>query len=240
MRKFFSRKLWAKHLTALLLIIVCLLLSNWQWHRAHYSRLATPTSTPVTFNKLSSARDFLPPSSVGQKTVVSGTWQPAGRIVLENRPADGRKLISQSGSAANYESGNWVIDLLQLQDGTSVAVVRGWQKSDSRFPSATGFGRVSGIVQPAEDAPNDNPISAKPLITTKFLLNRSATDIRDGFIIETGSETQLQPVTPTRSAFTSNGLRTLNVFYTFNWIFFAILIFVIWLRIIRDEVSSAT
>lgn len=216
------------------------MLSNWQWSRAHYARQATLVSKPVAFEQLSKARDFLPPSSVGQKTEVSGMWQTSGRIVLEDRPMDGRKLISQSGLAEKNDSGNWIIDLLTLQDGTSVAVVRGWQNSKLSFPLAQGMAKISGVVQPAEDAPNEQTINAKPLITTKFLLQHSKTNIRDGFIVEYGSSNELVSIIPTRSAFTSDGLRTLNVFYTFNWIFFAGLIFAIWVRIVRDEVSDAT
>jgi len=238
-RKYFQGNLLVTHALASLLIAACLFLSHWQWDRAHYTRQASASSKPVSFEKLSKARDFLPPSSVGAATKVSGTWQPKSRILLANRPADGRKLLGGTQTPAITGSGNWVVDLLKLKDGTSVAVVRGWTSSDYVLPAASGPANISGVVQPAEDAPNETVVTASPLITTKFLVSHSRTDVRDGFIIETGVDGSLARVVPSRGAFTSNGLRTLNVFYTFNWIFFASLILIIWIRVVRDEVSSA-
>ena len=177
---------------------------------------------------------------MGQLTQVSGTWQPGSQVLLPNRPIDGRKLLQGSRSALKTELGNWVLDLLRLKDGTSVAVIRGWQSSADVFPAASGAASVSGVVQPAEDAPNSDGIIASPLITTKFLLTHAKTDIRDGFIVEIISNSGLTQIVPSRGAFAKGGLRTLNVFYTFNWIFFALLILLIWIRIVRDEVSSAT
>lgn len=239
MRKYFQGKLVATHALALLLIAACLLLSHWQWSRAHYARQASATAKTVAFEKLSKPRDFLPPSSVGQSTIVSGTWQPHGRIILANRGADGRKLLGGANVPPIRGSGNWILDLLSLPDGSSVAVVRGWQSSEAVFPAAKGTAKITGIIQPAEDAPNNEAIVASPLITTKFLLSHSQTDVRDGFIIETGVGGSLAQIVPSRGAFTSNGLRTLNVFYTFNWLFFGLLILLIWIRVVRDEVSSA-
>jgi len=237
-RKYFQGNLLVTHTLALMLIAACLLLSHWQWERAHYSRQAHVVSVPIAFEKLSKARDFLPPSSVGQKTQVRGTWQRGSRILLPHRPIDGRKLLASAKPSTQTQLGSWVVDFLKLKDGTSVAVIRGWQGSRDTFPSASGSANVRGIVQSAEDAPNSEAIVASPLITTKFLLGSTKTDIRDGFIVQTDVDGALVQVTPSRRAFTKDGLRTLNVFYTFNWIFFAFLISLIWIRIVRDEVSS--
>jgi len=239
-RHYFQRRLLLIHVIGLALIASCLLLSHWQWNRAHYARQAVPVSKPVAFEKLSSPRDFLPPSSVGQLTQVSGTWQTGSQVLLPSRPIDGRKLLQGSQPALQTDLGNWVLELLRLKDGTSVGVIRGWHSATDRFPSASGSASLRGVVQPAEDAPNSAAVIASPLITTKFLLSHANTDIRDGFIVETSIQNGLTQVIPSRAAFTETGLRTLNVFYTFNWIFFALLILLIWIRIVRDEVSSAT
>jgi len=239
-RNYLAARLLATHALALLLISACLFLSHWQWERAHYARQAVVSANPVSFESLSRARDFLPPSSVGQITKVSGTWQAGSRVIFANRPVDGRLLIDGGQSGSQSESGSWVADFLKLQDGTSVAVIRGWLDSGKNFPAATGFATITGVVQPAEDAPNETEINTRPLITTKFLLSNSQTDLRDGFIVQSGVSSGLAQVVPSRQAFTSDGLRTLNVFYTFNWIFFGFLILLIWVRIVRDEVSVAT
>jgi len=213
-------------------------LSNWQWHRAHYFRSAPKTSSVIDFNQLSKARDFLAPSSIGQLTRVSGFWQPHTQIDLPNRPRDGRLLTRQNQNQL-WGSGYWTLGVLRLADGTSVAVVRGWQSKSSNLPVASRGQTITGIIQPAEDAPSELAINAKPLLTTKYLLTKSKTDLRDGFIISLQPESGLSPVVPTRSVLTRNGLHWLNVFYTFNWIFFALLIGIIWIRVIKDQVSDA-
>lgn len=239
MRSIFARQTWTTHLLALLLIGLCLLLSSWQWHRAHYSRSAIKTSTVIDFNKLSKPRDFLPPSSIGQLTRVRGYWQPDTQIVLADRPRDGRLLTSSSFDELKG-SGSWVVGILRLGDGTSVAVLRGWEPTNSIHPVSSRVQTITGVIAPAEDSPSGLAVNARPLITTNYLLARSKTNVRDGFIVSMQPDQGLIPVVPTRSALTQNGLHWLNVFYTFNWIFFALLIGLIWRRVIKDQVQNTT
>lgn len=238
MNKFFSAKLIALYLLGALLVSACLGLSHWQWERAHVARKASNPNQVVDFTKLSKPKDFLPPTSVGQKTRVTGTWESGRTVLFPNRATDGRKLLEPQTGA--NQSGLWVVNYLDLKDGTSVAVVRGWIEKSSQAKPASGAAVVAGIVQPSEDAPYTNSVQSKPLLTTNFLLERTNSNLRDGFIIEARSTTPYQPVIPTRAPNSSNSLRPLNVFYTFNWIFFAAFVVAIWRRIILDEVSSAT
>jgi len=233
-RRIFAQQSWTTHLLALLLVVLCLLLSNWQWHRAHYSRSAAKISAVVEFNKLSKPRDFLPPSSIGQLTRVRGFWQPGKQITLANRPRDGRLLTSSSANQLTG-SGNWVVGILRLSDGTSVAVLRGWESTSAVHQVSSRVQTITGVIQPAEDAPSGPAIHATPLLSTSYLLSHSKTNVRDGFVVSIQPEQGLSPVVPTRSALTQNGLHWLNVFYTFNWMFFALLIGIIWRRVIKEQ-----
>ena len=238
MNKFFSAKLIALYLLGALLVSACLWLSHWQWERAHISRKAAQPNQVVDFTKLSKPKDFLPPTSVGQKTRVTGTWESGRTVLFPNRAADGRTLLERESDFA--QSGLWVVNFLDLKDGTSVAVVRGWIENSAQAKSVSGVADVIGVVQPSEDAPYPTTVQSKPLLTTNFLLERTNSNLRDGFIIESGSSAPYQQVIPTRSPNSSDSLRPLNMFYTFNWIFFALFVIAIWRRIILDEVSSAT
>jgi len=238
-RRYVTPQLLAIHFVGLLIFGSCLLLSNWQWQRAHIPRKAINPSQVVEYSKLSKQKDYLPPSSVGQRTKATGVWESQNQILLTQRPRDGRLLVD-SAAINRARLGSWVVDFLDLGDGSSVAVVRGWLSAGESVTNSTGKQTVYGVVQPAEDAPYEQPISVKELLTTKKLLMNTASNVRDGFIVQTDVQPPLLPVTPTRGAFTSHGLRILNVFYTFNWLFFAFLVLAIWRRVILDEVSSAT
>ena len=195
----------------------------------------------VSFENLSSPRDYLPPSSIGTKTIAIGTWQPAGRFYLSKRPVDGRLLIDTPGHVSQLQHvsvGTWVVDLLNLKDGTSVAVVRGWTSGATYPVPATGLRQVTGIVQPAEDAPGVSFVSTPEQLTTALVLKHSTTNIRDGFIVASSPAPGLINVVPSRGPLTSNGLHWRNVVYTINWIFFAILAFFMWIRVVREEVSD--
>lgn len=244
MSKYFSPRLVLIHLIGLVLVVSCLALSNWQWSRAHVAKAPVNPLAEIDFEKLSKPKDFLPPSSVGQRTVVSGIWEQGIQVILPNRPADGRALVGRtSGSELKQKSsepGAWVINFLDLSDQTSVAVVRGWTDGNLPAPLPKNKVTISGIVQPSEVAPYPKPIVASPLLTTEFLLTQTRSNLRDGFIIETPAPSKYTTVKPSRSAATQNSLRPLNVFYTGNWIFFALLLVAIWRRVVLDEVSDTT
>ncbi len=238
MNKFFSAKLIALYFLGVLLVGACLWLSHWQWQRAHVARKAANPNQVVEFAKLSKPKDFLSPTSVGQKTRVTGTWETSRQVLFPNRAADGRKILEPKVS--KDESGLWVVNFLDLKDGTSVAVVRGWIKTSAQTKPTSGAAVVIGVVQPSEDAPYSTSVQNKTLLTTNFLLEHTNSNLRDGFIVEAESTMPYQSVIPTRAPNISNSLRPLNVFYTFNWIFFAVFVVAIWRRIILDVVSSAT
>jgi cytochrome oxidase assembly protein ShyY1 len=239
--KYFSSRLLAIHLIAILAIVACGVLSVWQWQRSHYIRESRQLNKVVPFEKLSTARDYLPPSSISAKTIAVGTWQPAGRFYLSKRPVDGQLLIDTPEHVRKLRQasiGTWVVDLLNLKDGTAVAVVRGWTSGATYSVPATGSARVTGTVQPAEDAPGATFSSTPEQLTTSLVLKHSATSVRDGFIIASSPTTELKNVVPSRGPLTSNGLHWRNVVYTINWIFFAILAFFMWIRVVREEVSD--
>ena len=249
MKKYFSPRLLAIHAIAISVVITCLLLAQWQWHRAHYVRATQSSSvdSPRAFSELSKPKDYLPPSSIGVHTFVEGRWQVNGRFYLTNRPVDGRLLIDSEEHQTAMRAaklGSWVIDLLQLSDKTSVAVVRGWVPAGTELPKvlpneqSENLVTMNGVVQPSEDSPGMKLISTDQQLTTSLILHHSTSDVRDGFIIATDTSSNLVNIIPTREPATTTALHWRNVVYVFNWILFALLAVAMWFRVVRDETQS--
>jgi len=76
MNRHFTARLISTHALGLLSVLACLVLANWQWDRAQVY-VAENSSIQKSFSELSPLRDYLPISSVGVPTNVSGTWQPS-------------------------------------------------------------------------------------------------------------------------------------------------------------------
>lgn len=223
-------------------IATCLALSNWQWTRAHYVSAPKASNGSVSFNDLSPLRDFLPAGSVGIPTQVSGTWQPNSRLVFEERPVDGAQLVNTSPGSDAIVSwavpvGAWIVDVLTLEDGSSLGVVRGWSAQPTSVAPATGKATLNGVMQPGEDATAKTLIHLPSYISTSEIMKKAKSTLHDGFFVSS-TNTGLELVKPTLTKPIKVSLHWRNVVYTLNWIIFAIIILGMWWRIIRDEVSE--
>jgi hypothetical protein len=187
-------------------------------------------------------RDYLPPTSVGVPTKVKGTWQENSRIEFTQRPADGTKLIKSTQSMElNQELlGAWVLDVLILQDGSSLAVVSGWTQKSKTAPAFSGTVELNGVMQPSEDALSISLTDLPSYITTKEVLKISNSTMHDGYFISTTQIPGFEVIKPILPKPVETQLQWRNVIYTFNWIIFGIIIFGMWWRIIQDEVKFQT
>lgn len=238
MARYFSGRLIGIHLFTITAVITCLWLGKWQWDRAH-ATVELPSSAGITdFALLSPLRDYLPPSSVGVATVVSGTWQPNGRIVLTDRPSDGSKLISQSGASIS-DSGVWVLDILTLQSGGSLGVVHSWLPNAQDIPELSGDVKLSGVMQPSELLLQTTETQIKNYLTTELIVSKANSTVHDGYFVSTKPIIGTQNVLPIFDQPQETKLQWRNVIYTGNWIIFAVIIAAMWWRIIQDEVAQS-
>ena len=242
MFRYLSKRLLAIHFTAILAIGICIWLSAWQWNRAHYVAPITKVSGVSDFNQLSPLRDYLPPTSVGVPTKVEGTWQENSRIEFTQRPADGTKLIKSTQPMELNQGilGTWVLDVLILQDGSSLAVVSGWTQKLKTAPAFSGTVELSGVMQPSEDALSISLTDLPSYITTKEVLKISNSTMHDGYFISTTQIPGFEVIKPILPNPVETKLHWRNVIYTFNWGIFGIIIFGMWWRIIQDEVKLQT
>lgn len=241
--RYFSKRLVLINLLAVTAVVGCLFLGNWQWQRAHYT--APADISTGNFSDLSPLRDYLPPTSIGVKTSITGTWQPESRIEFEQRPIDGKQLINQepgNEKAVTWSVpvGNWVLDVLTLSDGSSVGVVRGWAPSESKIPAPTGVATLNGVMQPSESPAAKNLVNLPKYITTELILNEANSTLHDGYFVTSDAANGLTIVKPIFDSPQETGLHWRNVVYTGNWIIFAIIIAGMWWRIIQEELNRTT
>ena len=243
MKRHFTARLITTHALGLLSVLACLVLANWQWERAQVY-VAKNTSVQKSFAELSPLRDYLPISSVGVTTKVSGTWQPDERIVLPGRIANGPGMVitipEQEVTAELVGPiGSWILDILELADGSSLGVVRGFTEDAQQVPLATGDQTISGVMQPSEDVPGLELGNGIIRLTTNMIVENSRTIAHDGYLIATSNSPGLIPVQPIFQEPPVQGLNWRNVAYTFNWIFFAVIVGFMWVRVAKDELQYA-
>ena len=179
MNRYFSRRLLTIHFLGTASVIACLAFANWQWNRAQV--YVPPVTAAVrTFEELSPLRDYLPASSVGVPTSVTGTWQPDERILLWERVSDGKSLVNPDPETELLVEwvgpiGFWVVDILELADESSLGVVRGFTETPDDIAIAEGEATVTGVMQPSEDVPGLKLVNNIELLTTDLIVKNSKT-----------------------------------------------------------------
>lgn len=243
MTRHFSIRLLAIHALGAFSLIACVGLAYWQWDRAQ-AYVPPETATVLSFEELSPLRDYLPASSVGVPTSITGTWQSDKRILMPERVADGQSMVSPDPDSEVLVSwavpvGYWVVDIMELADESSVGVVRGFTETPDQITQASGMETVAGVMQPSEDVPGLKLVNGIEPLTTNLIVENSKTIAHDGYLVATSPSESLVPVSPIFSEPVVKGLNWQNVAYTFNWLFFAGIVAMMWVRVARDELEFA-
>lgn len=224
-------------------VAACIALAYWQWDRAQ-SYVPLETSTSKSFEELSPLRDYLPASSVGVQTSVTGTWQPDDRILMPGRVIDGKSMVNTNPENSEVITlaspvGYWIVDIMELPDGSSLGVVRGFTQSPDQIELASGTETISGAMQPSEDVPGLELVNDIAPLTTELIVENSRTIAHDGYLVATSETEFLALVKPIFTEPLVGGLNWRNVVYTFNWVFFAGIVALMWVRVARDELEFA-
>lgn len=224
-------------------VAACIALAYWQWDRAQ-SYVPLETSISKSFEELSPLRDYLPASSVGVQTSVTGTWQPDDRILMPGRVIDGKSMVNKNPENIEVVTlagpvGYWIVDIMELPDGSSLGVVRGFTQSPDQIELASGTETISGAMQPSEDVPGLELVNDIAQLTTDLIVENSRTIAHDGYLVATSETEFLALVKPIFTEPVVGGLNWRNVVYTFNWVFFAGIVALMWVRVARDELEFA-
>ncbi len=164
MGRFLLRPRWLAGLALVVLVAVSFVrLGFWQLDRLRErhayealvaQRLAAPPS-PLTELLRSTAGD----DALGFRRVIAeGTFDPLHEVILYGRTQD-------------EQTGNHVLTPLVLEDGTAIAVDRGWVPLGDDAPPLrdasppAGRVRVNGVLFPSEVPPEDTVAPPSPLTT---------------------------------------------------------------------------
>jgi hypothetical protein len=135
--------------------------------------------------------------------------------------------------------GYWVVDIMELADESSLGVVRGFTETPDQIALASGEATVSGVMQPSEDLPGLKLVNGIKPLTTNLIVENARTIAHDGYLVASSTSDSLIPVSPIFTEPVVKGLNWRNVAYTFNWVFFAGIVAMMWLRVARDELEFA-
>ncbi len=230
---------------ALLAIPFCVFMGTWQLGRfearvaAH--RAAEKAPAPGTAPAVPLDRVFPRPSSqvdqdtVGRVVRATGRFDPAHQLLVPDRYLGSR-------------DGFYVLDLLRVEHGAALPVVRGWLPGSADHhgpipPVPAAAVTVTGTVQAPEgvgdsgvDASGGLPAGQLGMISGASLVNLVPYPVYDGWITLTTANAPLRPVPPASAP--NSGLDAeafQNLGYTGEWFVFAGFVVFTWIRLVRRE-----
>ncbi|WP_432489422.1 SURF1 family protein [Kineococcus sp. SYSU DK018] len=236
-----SAQALALTLVAWLAAAVCVVLGAWQWQRGNVVVSEPPATRPVVaVQQVVSAaagpgsdRALLSRDEVGRRVEVSGTFDPAVDLLVPGRALDGQQ-------------GSWVLGVVRLEDGSGVAVVRGWVPEGAPVPDApAGPVDLLGVLQPPENsdvAPSTTALAdgQVPVVSAADLVNRVDYPVANAYVTATepvaapASGTGLRAVPPADPGESNRHLDWRNLAYAAQWWVFAAFALVLWRRALRD------
>lgn len=229
-------------LLAIVLAVGFSALGQWQLARAFENGAVVESESehPLPIDTILEPQVQTPSDAVGQLITADGEWAPQDFEILEGRLNDG-------------VSGYWVVGHFLAVNGNSLAVGIGWtdveadaEAAAERFgadPSSLPTsldGRYQQSEQPSvdEDAAPGDPATQMAVPT---LVNRwaDAGPVYAGYLTLLEAPDGLSAIyspAPERQV----QLNFLNLFYTIEWIVFAVIALYIWYRHMRDVAERET
>lgn len=225
----------AIHLAGIAAIVVCIFLSQWQWSRAHVPNSGDTAVRAGEFTELSPRLEYLPVGSIGAVTSVSGTWLDDKTFFMVNRSVTGPALLADKPFPQPCD---WVVTPLLLESDSVIAVVRGCTYDGPAPAPVNGETTVTGVLQPSEKSSALEINPEVEALTTELVVSKADASAHDGYLVLTEPTAGLTKVEPILSNSPKVPLHWRNVFYTFNWIFFAFIVAAMWFRVVKDEFSE--
>ncbi len=203
---------------ALIFMAGCIQLGRWQWQRTQDILAAerASASVPVAVQDVSAAGDDLPAESIGRPVFAVGSYRQQGQIVVLHR------------FSADRQPGLWILTPLDLADGSTIGVLRGWVADDPvpRVQVPAGTVRVNGILHPGETFyPDADPPPGTALAVSDPVKQAAwGPSSRDGFIMLVDQEPAEVPApapVPSTVQTSDVAFPLQNFFYSFQWWIFA-------------------
>ncbi|MFD8556228.1 SURF1 family protein [Streptosporangium canum] len=237
LRILFSPRVLVLHLLAIGALVVCGLLGRWQLGVFEDSGKpqATRDPAPVAVGTLTQPGRHLTSDAVSRQVTAEGTYDGSKQLLVAER-----------------DGGLWLLTPLDLGDGTSIPVVRGWvpQAGDPAVAVPAGKVTVTGRLQPSEATDSVQrrirqlPQGQVLTVSSAELVNlwRGA-KLRDGFVVA-GAQSPApavaaKPVSvppPT----VSGAITWRNLAYAAQWWIFGLFAVFMWWHFVRDILRGRT
>ncbi len=167
------RPRWLIALAALVIfIVVCVVLGRWQWDRTQDILAAerAAASEPVALADIVAKDGTWNNAEIGRSVILDGAFT-SDELLLPNRAYEGR-------------AGTWTITRFELENGRSVAVVRGWLPDDVQSPPIRQDPtRIAGVLHPNEafyEGANDSQLIT---VDAPALAEQWNTELIDGYVM---------------------------------------------------------
>jgi cytochrome oxidase assembly protein ShyY1 len=217
-------------------------LGQWQLDRfranSHREAVRAATSRPaVPLGSLLRARQSFTNADADRPVTSTGRWDAAHQLLVADRYLDGAR-------------GLWVLTPLVLDDGSAVAVVRGWVPA-ATDPAASTAGlpggpvRIAGVLRPGEPPVDHPPGAGAGLppgqvdgVDLTQLVQRWPKKQITGYVVLTDARPpagsaglrQVPPTAPSNQA-----VAWQNLSYAVEWFVFAAFLLLLWFRLVRDD-----
>jgi cytochrome oxidase assembly protein ShyY1 len=231
-------------LFAALMVGLCVVLANWQWHRYHLrqaqnAQLDAALSAPAApvedllAAAPAGAAQPLPPQLQWRSVTATGTFDLAAQVAVRQRPQDGT-------------NGFWIVTPLITPNGT-LLVNRGWTPANGLDARATpevpappagpaGTVTVTGRLRPAEPSRDrgETPPGQAWAVDPMTLVTPASQPRYNAYVELTDSQ---PPATDEQLApMPVPGHRgTNNLVYTVQWLLFGAVAVVGWWRLLATE-----
>lgn len=219
---------WGFHLLALVLTGTAVVLGLWQYDawqaRRAAERIDLTHAAPIPLTEAMGPDDPFPGNRVGQPVTVSGTWLPEGSFAVSERE----------------NGGFWAVSPMLTPNGSAIEVVRGWVPTLDALPDPPeGAAKVTGQLQPSEGTGVTDPDGSDrvlPQLRIADAIQWVEVDLYGGYVVQAPPEAGL--VQADLSALPKSGRFTAlrNLFYAFEWWFFAAFAAFIWWRWLQEDV----
>jgi cytochrome oxidase assembly protein ShyY1 len=236
-RILFSPHVVVLHLLAIGALVACGLLGRWQLG---------------VFEDSGKPHAVLDPAPVAVATLTAPGRQMTTVAVSRQVTAEGTFDASKQLLVAERDKGLWLLTPLDLDDGTSIPVVRGWVATADDPATAVPVGKVkvTGRLQPSEtlDSVQSRPRQLPPgqvmTVSSAELINRwQGVKLRNGYVVATGQSpapaVAAKPVSmppPTEPG----GFTWRNLAYAAQWWIFGLFAVFMWWHFVRDALRGRT
>lgn len=207
-------------------VVLAGLAGGWQWDRTmeviEAERAAQGEALPI--QEVLSVGEAMPGGAVGHPVTATGTYDLDDQVLVLHRSLDDRP-------------GVWVVTPLDLDNGTRIAVLRGWLASEreSGVTPPAGSVEIAGVLQPDERFyPDAKPAPGTAVaISTERLARSWDRPTLPGFVVLTDqtpmSPSDPKPVPPTVQV-SDVPFPIRNFGYAVQWFIFALFGVLVYLR----------